>query len=152
MKCWYFYEFFFWWNELTLWGKKRAAHIQTHNWEKSSLFNSLVHGFAQLYANTWQGGRGVNRVNFDKGTASPAFDSFFRPLIAADSFDCNRHLRPLSPNWISLRALLRCLRFYIFWHQSIIDNFFKCHLASTWFLKLFLLLLYCVADFPVVSC
>ena len=58
---------FFQGNEITLRGKKCTALFQTHNWEKSSFFNGLVRVFAQIYANTWQGGHnvpppGVNRV------------------------------------------------------------------------------------------
>ena len=47
---------FFQRNEITLWGKKCTALFHTHNWEKSSFFNALVRVFAQIYANTWQGG------------------------------------------------------------------------------------------------
>ena len=51
-------------------GKKCTALFHTHNWEKSSFFNALVRVFAQIYANTWQGGHNVpypgpNRVNFN---------------------------------------------------------------------------------------
>ena len=33
-------------------GKKRTALFQTHNWEKSSFFSTLVLVFAPVYANT----------------------------------------------------------------------------------------------------
>ena len=46
---------FFWRNKITLCGIKHTALFQTHNWEKSSFFNTLVLVFAQIYANTWQG-------------------------------------------------------------------------------------------------
>ena len=39
----------FHWSEITLWGKKRTALIQTYYWEKS------VRVFAEIYENTWQG-------------------------------------------------------------------------------------------------
>ena len=42
-------------NEITLWGKKHTALFQTYDWEKSIFFNALVHVFAEIYANTWQG-------------------------------------------------------------------------------------------------
>ena len=53
MKFWYFQH------EITLSSKKCTALFQTHNWEKSSFFNALVRVFAQIYANTWQGGHNV---------------------------------------------------------------------------------------------
>ena len=43
MKLWYFWRTsFFWQNEITLWGKKRTALLQTYNWENSIFFNALV--------------------------------------------------------------------------------------------------------------
>ena len=41
---------------MTLWGKKRTALFQTHNWEKSSFFSTLIRVYAWFYANTRQGG------------------------------------------------------------------------------------------------
>ena len=60
---------FFRFNEIVSWGKKHTALFQTHNWEKSSFFSTLIRVFARLYANMWQGGHNVpsppgpNRVN-----------------------------------------------------------------------------------------
>ena len=45
---------FFRWNAMISWGKKHTALFQTHNWEKSSFFSTLVLVFATVYANTWQ--------------------------------------------------------------------------------------------------
>ena len=43
-------------NEISLWGKKRAAIFQTYIWEKSSFYNALICAFAEIYANMWQKG------------------------------------------------------------------------------------------------
>ena len=61
MKFWYFRRtlFFSQGNEITLRGKKCTALFQTHNQEKSSFFNALLRVFAQICANTWQGGHNV---------------------------------------------------------------------------------------------
>ena len=45
-----------------LFGKTRQLYgvksvlLQTYNWEKSVFFSALVRVFAEIYANTWQGG------------------------------------------------------------------------------------------------
>ena len=51
---------FFWRNKIISLGNKRTALFQTHNWEKSSFFSTLIIlVFSRLYANTWQGGHNV---------------------------------------------------------------------------------------------
>ena len=52
-------NFIFFGAVITLWGKKRTAFFQTHNWEMSSFFGTLVRVFAELFANTRQGGHNV---------------------------------------------------------------------------------------------
>ena len=51
MKFCFFFDklYFFQRNEKTLWGKMNTALFQTHNWEKSSFFNTLVRIFARLF-------------------------------------------------------------------------------------------------------
>ena len=63
MKFWYFRQ--------TSFFSGGNALFQTHNWEKSSFFNTLIRVIAQIYANTWQGGHNVphpgpNRVKSTK--------------------------------------------------------------------------------------
>ena len=79
--------YFFRVNEIILWGKKHMALFQTHNWEKSSFFSTLVRVFARLHANTWQGGGhnapplvliGLNSHTFFRGKVGRARDIYWK--------------------------------------------------------------------------
>ena len=67
---------------IVLQGKKRSAHFQTYDWEKSSFFNLLIPVFGQINATMWGGG-GVNRV---KVWTKESFHDIVKVLY---SFKCN---------------------------------------------------------------
>ena len=93
---------FFGQNEIILRGKKHIALLQTFNWEKSSFFNALVHVFAQIYANTWQGGHicpSLGQIGLNTQGRVPEKNVFFRTLPEGEEA-CGRIFRPFFTNCI----------------------------------------------------